>query len=133
MSDENEEAALYAAEVAAGPVPPRVVMAVIARDVLHIIAGAGDGASLSGAEIAVQIPTSNPAAGEMVDRMLRLLACHSVVDCSLRGAERMYGLNPVSKFLTKKNDGGVSFAHLCLMNQDKVSMQSWYVVFFLKF
>ncbi|KAL6541454.1 Caffeic acid 3-O-methyltransferase [Orobanche gracilis] len=41
------------------------------------------------------------------------------------GVERLYGLAPVCKFLTK-NEDGVSTAALVLMNQDKILMESWY-------
>ncbi|KAJ6874436.1 caffeic acid 3-O-methyltransferase 3-like [Populus alba x Populus x berolinensis] len=39
--------------------------------------------------------------------------------------KRLYGLASVCKFLTK-NEDGVSVNPLCLMNQDKVLMESWY-------
>ncbi|KAF2299180.1 hypothetical protein GH714_030908 [Hevea brasiliensis] len=48
-----------------------------------------------------------------------------LLEIMAKEVERLYGLAPVCKFLTK-NEDGVSFAALCLMNQDKVLMESWY-------
>nr|ABG27066.1 caffeic acid O-methyltransferase [Boehmeria nivea] len=126
----DEEANLFAMQLASASVLPMVLKTAIELDLLEIIAKAGPGAWLSPAEIAAQLPTTNPAAPVMLDRILRLLACYSVVACQLRtlpggAAERLYGLAPVCKFLTKNNDG-VSISPLCLMNQDKVLMESWY-------
>eukprot|EP00268_Persea_americana_P061052 TRINITY_DN7669_c0_g1_i1.p1 TRINITY_DN7669_c0_g1~~TRINITY_DN7669_c0_g1_i1.p1 ORF type:complete len:273 (+),score=42.03 TRINITY_DN7669_c0_g1_i1:3-821(+) len=66
----------------------------------------------------------------MLDRMLRLLSCYSILTCSLvtredGRVERLYGLAPVCKFLTKNGDG-VSFAPFLVMNHDKVFMETWY-------
>jgi caffeic acid 3-O-methyltransferase len=84
---------------------------------------------LSPSEIASQLPTTNPDAPVMLDRILRLLASYSVLTYSLRTlpdgrVERLYGLGSVCKFLSK-NENGVSIAALSLMNQDKVLMESW--------
>nr|KJB23958.1 hypothetical protein B456_004G125600 [Gossypium raimondii] len=77
-----------------------------------------------------ELPTSNPDAPVMLDRILRLLATYSILTCSLRTlpdgkVERLYGLGPVCKFVTK-NEDGVTLSALSLMNQDKVLMESWY-------
>ena len=77
------------------------------------------------------LPTSNPDAPVMLDRILRVLACHSVLKCKLNElangqVERAYGLAPVCKYLTR-NEDGVSMAPLSLMFQDKVFIESWYV------
>ncbi|KAK6118505.1 hypothetical protein DH2020_047772 [Rehmannia glutinosa] len=96
-------------------------------------AGDGGGGFVSPAEIAAQIPTTNgrpPPPHDMLDRILRLLASYSVLNCSLRklqngAVERVYSLAPVCKLLTK-NEDGVSMASMLLMIQDKVMMDSWY-------
>ncbi|KAK6129369.1 hypothetical protein DH2020_036885 [Rehmannia glutinosa] len=93
--------------------------------------GGGDGGGfVSPAEIAAQLPTTNPKAHIMIDRILRLLASYSVLNCSLRklqngAVERVYSLAPVCKLLTK-NEDGVSMAPMLLMIQDKVMMDLWY-------
>ncbi|GMP39519.1 hypothetical protein CsSME_00010319 [Camellia sinensis var. sinensis] len=85
---------------------------------------------VSPSEVAAQLPTKNPDAAVMLDRILRLLTSYSVLNCTLQdlpngGVERLYGLAPVCKFLTRNTDG-VSMAPLLLMNQDKVLIESWY-------
>lgn len=75
----------YAMELASSSVLPMVLMAAVELKVLDIIAKAGPGAQLSPSEIASQLPaaTRNPDAPEMLDRMLRLLASHSILTCSV--------------------------------------------------
>ncbi|XP_050237155.1 caffeic acid 3-O-methyltransferase-like [Mercurialis annua] len=126
----DEEANLFAMQLASASVLPMVLKSAIELDLLEIMAKAGPSALLSPPELASQLPTTNPEAPVMLDRILRLLACYNVLTCSLRTlgdgeVERVYGLGPVCKFLIK-NEDGVSIAALCLMNQDKVFMESWY-------
>ncbi|KAK9122377.1 hypothetical protein Syun_019994 [Stephania yunnanensis] len=132
--EEEEEACMYAMQLASSSVLPMVLKAAIELDVLETIAEAGPGASLAPSEIASRLPNcTNPDAAVMLDRMLRLLASFRIVTCSVRTtevdgverAERAYGLGGVCKFLVK-NEDGVSMAPLVLMNQDKVLMESWY-------
>ncbi|XP_050237154.1 caffeic acid 3-O-methyltransferase [Mercurialis annua] len=126
----DEEANLFAMQLASASVLPMVLKSAIELDLLEIMAKAGPSALLSPSELASQLPTTNPEAPVMLDRILRLLASYNVLTCSLRTLgdgkiERLYGLGPVCKFLIK-NEDGVSIAALCLMNQDKVLMESWY-------
>ncbi|KAJ8427909.1 hypothetical protein Cgig2_023285 [Carnegiea gigantea] len=126
----EDEACSFAMTITSGSVPPMVLKAVIELDVLEIIKRAGPDAHLSPAEIAAQLPTTNPGAATMLDRMLRLLASYDMLSYSLRTlpdgrVERLYGLAPVCQFLTK-NEDGVTLSALSLMNQDKVLMESWY-------
>ncbi|XP_068650128.1 caffeic acid 3-O-methyltransferase 1-like [Aristolochia californica] len=127
-SDDNE-ACMFAMQLASLSVLPMALKATIELGVLEIIAKAGPGACLSTSEISSQLPTQNPEAATMLDRILRLLASYSVLTCSLvdapGGIERQYGLAPVCKFLVK-NEDGVSISPLVLMDQDKVLMESWY-------
>ncbi|CAA0824722.1 Flavone 3-O-methyltransferase 1 [Striga hermonthica] len=129
-SSGEEEAFLFAMQLASASVLPMVLKSAIELDLVELIRRAGDGAWVSPVDLAAQLPTANPEARVMIDRILRLLATYSVVNCRLRplpdgGSERLYGLAPVCKFLTK-NEDGVSMAPLLLMNQDKVLMESWY-------
>ncbi|KAJ9679905.1 hypothetical protein PVL29_021721 [Vitis rotundifolia] len=126
----EEEEFAHATLLANGSVLPMVLKAALQLDLLEIIAKAGPGAFVSASEIAAQIRTNNPKAPVMVDRILCLLATDRVVKCSPRdspdgGVERLYGLGPVCKYLTR-NEDGVSVAPLVLMNQDQVLMESWY-------
>ncbi|KAL5540012.1 hypothetical protein UlMin_043967 [Ulmus minor] len=125
----DEEANLFALKLASASVLPMVLKVAIELDLLEIIAKAGPGSFLSPTDIASQLPTKNPDAPAMLDRMLCLLASYSILNHSLRTlqdvkVERFYGLGPICKFLTK-NEDGVSLA-LCVMSQDKVLMESWY-------
>ncbi|GAB4858622.1 Caffeic acid 3-O-methyltransferase [Ancistrocladus abbreviatus] len=128
--EEVDEACSYAMTQTSGSVPPMVLKAVIELGVLEIIKKGGPGAHLSSAEIADQLPTHNPDAAVMLDRMLRLLSSYSVLTHSLRTlpdsrVEGLYGLASVCKFLAK-NEDGVSLGAFCLMSQDKVLIESWY-------
>ena len=125
----DEEAKLFAMQLTSASVLPMVLKSAIELDLLELIAKAGPGAFMSPKQIASRLPTNNPDAHILLDRILRLLASFSVLNCSLHtlpggGVERLYGLAPVCKFLTK-NDEGVSLSNLCLMNQDKILMESW--------
>ncbi|KAL9163009.1 hypothetical protein ABFS82_06G014500 [Erythranthe guttata] len=131
-SSEEEEACLFALQLASASVLPMVLKSAIELDLLELIKKAGPGAFVSPAELAAQLPTTNPDAHVMLDRILRLLASYSILNCSLKtltggggGVERLYALAPVCKYLTK-NDDGVSMAPLLLMNHDKILMESWY-------
>ncbi|KAK1282944.1 Caffeic acid 3-O-methyltransferase [Acorus calamus] len=127
--EEEEEACLYSLRLASCPILPMTLKAVLELEVLEIIAGAGPGAQLSPAEVASKLPTTNPEAPAMLDRIFRLLASHSVLTCSVVDSQdgkpksRLYGLAPVAKFLIK-NEHGMSTAPLVLLNLHKVSMES---------
>ncbi|RID78969.1 hypothetical protein BRARA_A01745 [Brassica rapa] len=128
----DEEASLYAMQLGSASVLPMVLKAAIELNLLEIMAknDCFFGSQMSPSELASHLPTKNPAAHVMLDRILRLLASHSILTCSVRklpdgGVERLYGLDTVCKYLTN-NDDGVSLATHCLLNQDKVLMESWY-------
>lgn len=128
----EDEASLYAMQLGSASVLPMVLKSAIELDLLEIMAK-NDGFSsphMSPSELASHLPTKNPDAPVMLDRILRLLASYSILTCCIRklpdgGAERLYGLGTVCKYLTK-NEDGVSLATHSLLNQDKVLMESWY-------
>ncbi|CAA7048915.1 unnamed protein product [Microthlaspi erraticum] len=128
----DEEASLYAMQLGSSSVLPMVLKSAIELDLLEIMAknGGFSGAQMSPSELASHLPTKNPDAHLMLDRILRLLASHAILTCSVRklpdgGAERLYGLDTVCKYLTN-NEDGVSLATHVLLNQDRVLMESWY-------
>ncbi|KAG5564899.1 hypothetical protein RHGRI_000936 [Rhododendron griersonianum] len=89
-TNEEQQQYSYAVELALSPVLPFVLKAVVELQVFDIIAKAGPGAQLSPSQIASQLPPAgptalvgNPDAPEMLDRMLRLLASHSILTCSV--------------------------------------------------
>ncbi|XP_058088497.1 caffeic acid 3-O-methyltransferase-like [Magnolia sinica] len=128
ITSEEDEQWLFAMQLASGPVLTMALKAAIELGVLEIIAKAGPGAHLSPSEVAAHLPTQNPEAPIMLDRVLRLLASSCVLTCSLVTLDdgqvgRRYGLAPVCKFLVPNQDG-VSLAPMVLMN-DSVPIESW--------
>ncbi|XP_042495637.1 caffeic acid 3-O-methyltransferase-like [Macadamia integrifolia] len=132
--EEEEEACMYAMQLATLQALPMVLRSAIELDLFEIIGKAGAGAHLSPSEIAAHLPTNNADAPVMLDRILRLLASHSILTCSQHtlddgssspSPQRLYGLAPVSKFLINNKDG-VSFTPLVLLDQDKVFVESRY-------
>ena len=136
----DEEACLYALQLASSSILPVALKSAIELGLLDVLeaarkaAGGGDAATLAPAEVVARLPVApkNPDAPAMVDRMLRLLASYDVVRCQVEEGEdgklsRRYGAAPVCKWLTP-NEDGVSMAALALMNQDKVLMESWSVI-----
>nr|XP_010911558.1 tricetin 3',4',5'-O-trimethyltransferase [Elaeis guineensis] len=126
----DETACMYALLLSSSSILPMTLKAAIELDLLEIIVKAGPGAKLSPTEMAAQLPTKNPMAAPMLDRMLRLLASYNILTFSVEvDADgkplRRYGAAPVCKWLTK-NEDGVSMAAVSLMNQDKILMESWY-------
>lgn len=97
------------------------------------MAKASPRAKLSALEIAAQLlATKNKNTPMMLDRILRLLSSHNVIECSLDdvdGSKRDYGLNDVSKYIMHNQDG-VSLGPLMSLNQDKGSLDSWFVCSF---
>lgn len=122
---DEDECSSFANVLLSGCVTPIVLEAVIELDVLEIIkklGGGSYGGQFSAAEIAAHLPAKNPEAAAMLDRMLRLLASHSVLTStvnSLRSGhfERLYGLAPVCKFLTK-DENGVSLAPMARISKE---------------
>ncbi|XP_047952127.1 caffeic acid 3-O-methyltransferase-like [Salvia hispanica] len=121
MSTADEEARKIAIEYASGAVLPMVVKAAIELDLFQLIHNAG---RISAAELAAQLPTTNPGAAATLEKILRLLTGHSILSCE-GGDERRYALSPVGKFFIKNEEVG-SCCAASLMTQDKVLMESWY-------
>ncbi|PIN20989.1 Hydroxyindole-O-methyltransferase [Handroanthus impetiginosus] len=129
-NERDEEACLFAMQLTTSSVLPMVLKTAIELDLLELIKKAGPEATASASELAAQLPTNNPGAADMIDRILGLLTAHSVLVCVLKplphgGVERRYSLAPVGEFLTR-NEDGVSVATTCLMIQDRILMEPWY-------
>lgn len=105
-----------------GQVYPAVLNAAIELNLFDII-GRGNPQGMSASEIASQLPThdQHPDAPQTLDRMLFLLASHSLLTWSKRfdedveeeeeEAERLYSLSPTGRYLVADDDGA-SFAPL---------------------
>ncbi|XP_042509160.1 caffeic acid 3-O-methyltransferase-like [Macadamia integrifolia] len=123
---EEEESELLAMQMVGASVTPMVLKAAMDLHVFDIIAEAGTGACLSPLEIASRLPTQNPDAPRLLDRMLRLLVSHSLLTCTVISHDhRIYGLASASKLLIKDKDGG-SLAPMFHIVQDQASIKSWY-------
>ncbi|KAM6573922.1 hypothetical protein CsatA_022249 [Cannabis sativa] len=126
---EEDESFFYAVELRSSVVLPMSLYATIELGVFEILAKASDGAKLSSSDIASHLPTKNPDAPIMLDRILTLLASHSVLNCVVVGEgssmRKLYSLSPVSKHFLPKEDGVSSHA-LMKLGLDKVSLESWF-------
>jgi caffeic acid 3-O-methyltransferase len=126
----DEEACMYAMQLASSSILPMTLKNALELGLLEVLQKDA-GKALAAEEVVARLPVAptNPAAADMVDRMLRLLASYDVVRCQMEDKdgkyERRYSAAPVGKWLTP-NEDGVSMAALALMNQDKVLMESWY-------
>ncbi|KAJ8626230.1 hypothetical protein MRB53_019537 [Persea americana] len=130
ISMEDDEDCMFALQLVSSCVLPMTLKTALELDLLEIIAKGGTGAHFSPAQIASHLPTQNPDAPTMIDRILRLLASYSILTSSLHThgdghVETHYGLAPVCKFLTR-NENGVSLAPFMAALQGKVFMESWY-------
>ncbi|GKC83358.1 caffeic acid 3-O-methyltransferase-like protein [Tanacetum coccineum] len=79
---------------------PMVLLNAIKLKVLDTIAEAGPNACLSAHEIASCLSIRNPDAPDMLDRMLHLLASHSIVTCT----QLEHELKPVDMELVQRGE-----------------------------
>ncbi|XP_028795811.1 anthranilate N-methyltransferase-like [Neltuma alba] len=126
---EDEESFLSAMQLVSSSVLSMSLQAAFELGVFDAIAGAGEGASLSAKDIASAVSCKNPEAPTMLDRLLSLLASHSVLHCSVvddqQGTkQRIYSLSPVSKYFVS-DANGVSLGNLLSLVQDRVFLESW--------
>ncbi|KAJ4795589.1 O-methyltransferase [Rhynchospora pubera] len=104
---------------------PLTLKAVLELDVLQIIKKGSSASTLpvmmTAEDIAAQLPTKNPQAAAMLDRMLALLASLNIVSCVIEKKEkvvRRYGPAPFFKLLTK-DESGATPATLCLLSMEQ--------------
>ncbi|KAI9093910.1 hypothetical protein K1719_026908 [Acacia pycnantha] len=126
---EDKESFTSAIQLASSSVLSMSLQVVFELGVFDAIAGTGEEASLSAKDIAAIISCDNPEAPMMLDRLLSLLASHSVLHCSVIDGEqgtkqRMYSLSPVSKHFVSDSNG-VSVGHILTLVQDRVFLESW--------
>ncbi|KAL4284426.1 hypothetical protein GQ457_16G006110 [Hibiscus cannabinus] len=129
LNGSNDESLSYALQVANSLVLSMSKHTAFQLDVFEIIAKVGPDAKLSSKEIVARLPTKNPEAPSMVDRILRVLASYEIVGCSITNDEkddprRLYSLTPVCKFFVR-NEDGVSLGPLMTLLQDKIFIDSW--------
>lgn len=120
---------------------PMVFNAAIELGVIDTIAAVDDGVWLSPSEIALGLPTkpTNPEAPVLLDRMLVLLASHSVLKCRIvetgenggigtGKTERVYAAEPVCRFFLNRGDGSGSLASVLMLCVNEVYFKTWYIL-----
>ncbi|KAF7843749.1 anthranilate N-methyltransferase-like [Senna tora] len=136
--DDEEESFAYAMQIALSTVTAFSVQTATELGVFDVIDEAGPDAELSAGEIASRLACKNPEAPSMLDRLLCLLASHSVLRCSAvadesrgginGGFRRLYGLAPVARFFVKNADGVSLGPFIALAQDHKVSLGTWAVL-----
>ncbi|OIW02360.1 hypothetical protein TanjilG_08507 [Lupinus angustifolius] len=129
----EEKSFTYAMQLVNSSVVSMATKSAIELGVFDIINKAGAGAKLSAKDIAEEFSCKNPDAATMLDRILRLLANHSIVDCTVIDDEngppphlqRLYSMAPVTKYFVSSGDDG-SLGPLMVLTQDKAVLESWY-------
>ncbi|KAI9194488.1 hypothetical protein LWI28_006448 [Acer negundo] len=123
----------YAMQLLSASILPMVLKAAIELGVFDVIEKAGSGAQLSASQIAAQIaPGNKPEAPLVLERILRLLASHSILTYSVSDDQIhrvVYGLAPVAKYFVQnqhEGSGGGSLRLMLNIVQDKVILNSWY-------
>ncbi|KAJ0681531.1 putative caffeate O-methyltransferase [Helianthus annuus] len=125
----SEDNFTYAMELIHATTLSMVLVNTVKLKVLETIAKVGSDARLSARDIASRLSIPNQDAPDMIDRMLRLLATHSIVTCTEGVHEskpvRVYGLTPVGKYFIP-NEEGISLGPFAQLIQDKVFVDSWF-------
>ncbi|TVU25395.1 hypothetical protein EJB05_27890, partial [Eragrostis curvula] len=127
-SSKDDEACMFAMKLLGGFSVPMTLKAVIELGLIDQLLAA-DGRSMTVEELAARLPCPSKTA-DMVDRMLRFLASHSVVNCTTElgpdgTACRSYAATPVCKWLAVKGmeESVVPFGRMIL---NKAFIESWY-------
>nr|XP_023896627.1 caffeic acid 3-O-methyltransferase-like isoform X2 [Quercus suber] len=130
-NDQREEKSFSCAmQLSTSIVLPMVLHSAFELGVFDILSKAGPGAKLSPSQIVAQMPTKNPDAAMMLDRILKLLVSHSMLGCTMVADEefgsfqRLYSLTPVSEYFMT-NEDGVSLGPYTALAQDQVFIKSW--------
>ncbi|XVF53205.1 hypothetical protein PTKIN_Ptkin05aG0081800 [Pterospermum kingtungense] len=127
--EDDKHAQQYAMQLVSASVMPMALKAAVQLGVFEIIQKAGPGAQLSICQTVSQLPSqSNPDGPLVLDRILRLLASHSILTFSLETNDqeedeqvvRLYGLAPVAKYFIRRPGGG-SLSPLLDLFQDKAA------------
>ncbi|XVF30753.1 hypothetical protein REPUB_Repub16aG0085700 [Reevesia pubescens] len=133
-SNHEEQDILQAMKLASISSLPFALKVAVDLGLLEIIAKASTPSGmLSPAEIASQLSTcNNPDAPSIIDRILRLLATHSILTCDLVTGDdgqpqRLYGLASVGKYFLQNEDveNGISFAPLLSIYLEKYIVECW--------
>ncbi|GAU51098.1 hypothetical protein TSUD_411790 [Trifolium subterraneum] len=125
--EDEEESFSYAIQLAISIALPMALQSAIELGVFEVLQNAGEGARLSADEIVSRLSKiNNPEASKMLDRILALLASHSVLKCFIatNSFQRHYSMTLVAKYFAPNSDG-VSLGPLIALNNDKIVLSSW--------
>ncbi|GMY09115.1 anthranilate N-methyltransferase-like [Fagus crenata] len=132
QKEEEEQVFSQAMELVYGSLITMAMHTAIELGVFEILGKVESGATLSSEQIVAQMPTTNPDAPALVERICSFLALHGVLGCSLvddvdtSPSQKLYYLKPVSKHFARCcNQDGVSLAPLVALVHDKVYLESW--------
>lgn len=128
---DEEESFSYAMQVATSLTLPMALNSIIELGVFEVLQKAGKGAQLSAHDIVSHLPhINNSEAAKILDRILALLASHSVLHCSiithLNSFQRHYSMTRVAKFFAPNSDG-VSLGPFIALVNHKSLLSSWLV------
>ncbi|PNX96786.1 caffeic acid 3-O-methyltransferase [Trifolium pratense] len=128
---QDEESFAYAIQLCNSVVLSMALQSATELGVFEVLQKAGTDVKLSADEIASRLSCTNPDASKMLDRILALLASHSVINCSVLPDQhnfgsfhRFYTMAPVAKFFAPNSDG-VSLGPLIALHHDKIFLDSW--------
>nr|AAR24095.1 caffeic acid O-methyltransferase-like protein [Ammi majus] len=132
MASHDQEAFLAAMQIVNSSTVDGVLNALIELNVFDIIMKkVGLDGYLHPDEIALNLPAKNLEASDMLDRMLRLLATHSIIKCKLvkrsGGTHRLtrsYGLTSISQYFVQAKDGPCLAPYIRLIHH-KEMQRSW--------
>jgi len=111
--NQEEDGIVLGSNISTFIVFPHAVRSAIELGIFNILAKVGKDVKLSAKDIAVKIGARNPEAPTMLDSLLRLLASHSLLYCSLShedqqgfvSPERLYSLAPTCMHFVADADG----------------------------
>ncbi|GAB4844884.1 hypothetical protein Ancab_038275 [Ancistrocladus abbreviatus] len=110
--EEEDKACAYAMQLSLSCALYTVLNAAVELGLLDIIKTLGGGnGTITAAAVAAQLTAKDPDASAKIDRMLRLLASYSLLNCStcqLEGGtvERAYEIAPAGEFFLKNRETG---------------------------
>ncbi|GMI85472.1 caffeate O-methyltransferase 1, O-methyltransferase 1, O-methyltransferase 3 [Hibiscus trionum] len=129
ITPKEEEDCLRAIQYATSTVLPFALKTAVDLRLFEIIAESGPGSKVSAAEIVSKLPTTNPKAPDIVDRILRFLTTHSVLDCDLvtdqdGNTRRSYGVSSIGRYFLP-NENGISVVPMLNLTMDRRLIECW--------
>ncbi|QCE02480.1 flavonol 3-O-methyltransferase [Vigna unguiculata] len=127
--EEEQDGLFFALNMVSSATFPLAVKTANELGIFDIMAKEGEGAKLSAQDITEKLGIKNPQAPTMLDRILRLLASHSMLSSCLgeegqNSGKRLYSLTYASKYFVSDADG-VSFGASLNLILGKVCLDSW--------